>query len=157
MHDLIGQDIWGLGRKELAKKDIVMLRRNAKRRMNNKARMRKLFLKEMKRLEESRNADMMEIDIDTSNNLRPSQIKLRTMQNALSLVHTDVESQDMNDQNASVTTISYNRPFGEFLDLEAKEVFDVSELRPKQKEAVEKILTDPSSCGRLLIVERTGK
>ena len=134
-----------------------MLRRNATRRRDNKSRMRKLFLEVMKELEELRNEDMVDIDIDVRSNLRPSQIKLRSISNNLSLVLTDVECQHMNDENASVTTTSFDQSFGDFLDVEAKEVFDVSELRPKQKEAVEKILTDPSLHGQLLIVERTGK
>mmetsp|Transcript_10799 Transcript_10799/g.18927 ORF Transcript_10799/g.18927 Transcript_10799/m.18927 type:complete len:133 (-) Transcript_10799:780-1178(-) len=53
-------------------------------------------------------------------------------------------------------SVDSNASFSKHLDSGSKRLFGTEQLRPNQHAAVERIVIDPSSGGKLLLAERTG-
>jgi superfamily II DNA/RNA helicase len=68
----------------------------------------------------------------------------------------EMDEDDDNNSTASDVSVDLSSPFIDHLNSGASRVFAVESLRPKQVEGVERIIFDPSSGGRLIIVDRTG-
>ena len=73
------------------------------------------------------------------------------------LFFEEVEMDEDDDTStASDVSVDLSSPFVDHVNSGASRVFGVESLRPKQIEGVDRIIFDPSSGGRLIIVDRTG-
>ena len=149
MSSLIGKDLWSLGLAELSKTNVAKVRKIVEKRRQRKTEFRHLIMNDLKEAELLRNVMMDLQTVEGTIPMLPSQKKLRSIPNVLGLQQKELDSQSMD--------IDLDGPLGDYLDVDAREVFGVPQLRPQQKSAIDRVLTDLSCRGRLMVVQRTGK
>jgi len=69
---------------------------------------------------------------------------------------TDAGAPDVHDDLSDDSSVNSSDSFTKHLGRGAGRVFNTRSIRPKQGEAVHRIVLDPMSRGKLIIIERTG-